>query len=185
VTESPAVYTIGHSTRSLDEVLALLEEHEVTLLVDVRRFPFSRRHPQFNRESMASATAARGIAYRHEERLGGRRPAQPDSPNTGWRNAGFRGYADHAMSPPFAAAIEVLMVDASERRVCVMCAEAVPWRCHRQLIADRLVAGGTRVVHILGPGKTQSHQLREWVRRLSNGVLVYPDPVTDGQGELF
>ena len=134
------IYTIGHSTRTLDELVALLAEHGATRLADIRRYPGSRRHPQFSRESLAEALPARGIEYVHFEDLGGRRNPLKNSRNTAWENDQFRGYADYMGTPPFHAAVDRLL--ASERATAVMCAEAVPWRCHHSLIADTLVTRG-------------------------------------------
>jgi len=131
------LFTIGHSTRAIGELLALLAEHGIETLIDVRRFPGSRRHPQFSREALAASLAAAGIEYVHEPDLGGRRQPRPDSPNTAWRVAAFRGYADYMDSEPFAAALARLLRSAARSRTVILCAEAVPWRCHRRLIADR------------------------------------------------
>ncbi|HEX6041684.1 DUF488 domain-containing protein [Longimicrobium sp.] len=150
-----AVFTIGHSTRTIGEFIALLRENDIQLLVDVRRFPGSRRHPQFGSEALAASLAEAGIAYRHEEALGGRRASDPTaglSPNTAWRHAAFRAYADYMATAPFRAALARLMEDAAHRRPVVMCAEAVPWRCHRRLITDALLARGVPVFDIIGPG---------------------------------
>lgn len=154
-----SLYTIGHSTRGIDELLALLGEHGVETLVDVRRFPGSRRHPQFSREAFAASLAAAGIDYVHEPDLGGRRQPRPDSPNTAWRVAAFRGYADHMTSAEFGAAFERLLERAARSRSVILCAEAVPWRCHRRLIADAAVAAGVEVTHILGQGRAERHLL--------------------------
>jgi uncharacterized protein (DUF488 family) len=151
----------------------LLRESEVRLLVDVRRYPGSRRHPQFAREALSRALAEAGIAYRHEPDLGGHRRPRADSPNTAWRNEAFRGYADHLASPEFAQALERLL-EAPER-TAILCAEAVPWRCHRQLIADALVARGVEVRHILGPGRVQAHALHAEAR-VEQGRVTYPGP---------
>ncbi len=167
------VYTIGHSTRRIEELLALLAEHRVELLVDVRRFPGSRRCPQFGRDALAASLAAAGLAYRHDEALGGRRRPVPDSPNTWWRSAGFRGYADHLATPEAAAALARLAAEAGDRCVAIMCAEAVPWRCHRQLIADALVSRGIEVRHILAPGRAERHTLNA-AARVSGEGLTYP-----------
>src|SRR4051794_4314409 len=130
----PALYTIGHSTRTIEQFIALLRENGVELLVDVRRFPGSRRHPQFGIASLAASLAAEGIGYAHAEPLGGRRggDADPSSPNTAWRNAAFRAYADYMATPPFRAALDRLIALSRERPTVIMCAEAVPWRCHRR-----------------------------------------------------
>src|SRR5437870_2302093 len=142
------IYTVGHSTRSLETFLALLAEHQIRLLVDVRRYPASRRYPHFAQEPLAAALEAVGIAYRHDADLGGRRSARKDSANTAWRSAGFRGYADYMETPAFEDALARLRELARARPTAILCAEAVPWRCHRQLIADALVARGEEVGHI-------------------------------------
>ncbi len=165
------LFTIGHSTRAIGELLDLLAEHGLETLIDVRRFPASRRHPQFSREALAESLAAAGIAYLHEPDLGGRRQPQPDSPNTAWRVAAFRGYADYMDSEPFAAALDRLLRSAARSRTVMMCAEAVPWRCHRRLIADAVTAAGAEVLHILGPGRAERHQLDANAR-----VVAAPDP---------
>ena len=168
------VLTIGHSTRGLDVFLALLEEFQVQTLVDVRRFPGSRRYPHFGGPALAQSLAGAGIGYVHEPDLGGRRDPRPDSVNTAWRVAAFRGYADHMASPEFRAGVERVITLSREGRPVVMCAEAVPWRCHRQLIADTLVARGLTVRHILGPGQERAHELNPSARPGPDGVLVYP-----------
>jgi uncharacterized protein (DUF488 family) len=171
------IYTVGHSTRSLELFLALLAEYQVRLLVDVRRYPASRRYPHFAQAPLSAALAATGIAYRHDPDLGGRRPAREDSPNTAWRSAGFRGYADYMETPAFEQALARLIVDAPQPSA-VMCAEAVPWRCHRQLIADALVTRGTAVRHILGAGDARDHQLSPHAQVLDDGRIRYPAPPT-------
>jgi len=153
------LFTIGHSTRGIDELLAMLAENRIETLIDVRRFPGSRRHPQFSREALAASLAAAGIDYVHEVDLGGRRQPLPDSPNTAWRVAAFRGYADHMGSAAFAAALDRLLRSAARSRTVILCAEAVPWRCHRRLIADAATVAGAEVLHILGPGRLDRHQL--------------------------
>ena len=169
------LFTIGHSTRPLDELLALLRAHDIERVVDVRRFPGSRKHPQFNRASLAAALAAAGIEYVHEEALGGRRAVVAGSPNTAWRNRSFQAYADHMTSAEFRAALARLESGAARRRSAVMCAEAVPWRCHRRLIADVLVAHGVDVRHIIDATRLQPHELHAAARRRPDGTLVYPD----------
>lgn len=168
------LFTIGHSTRPLDAFLALLQENSIRALIDVRRFPVSRRYPQYNGGSLASALEAAGVRYRHEVDLGGRRAVLPESPNAAWRNAGFRGYADHMDTPEFRAALERVLAGAREKTTVVMCAEAVPWRCHRNLIADAATARSFAVTHIVGPGQTQEHVLHDAARVRSDGTLVYP-----------
>ncbi len=163
------VYTIGHSTRPFDAFAALLAREEVRCIADVRSIPASRRHPQYNQEPLAAALVGRGVDYVHMPALGGRRRPAADSPNTAWRNDGFRGYADHMASPEFRAALDRLVTLAAEQRTAVMCAEAVPWRCHRSLIADALVARGERVLHILDAA-TAPHSLTPFA--IVDGVEV-------------
>jgi uncharacterized protein (DUF488 family) len=180
-----AVFTIGHSTRTIGEFIALLAANGIQLLVDVRRFPGSRRHPQFGRDALAASLAEAGIAYRHEEALGGRRasdPAAGPSPNTAWRVAAFRAYADYMATPPFRAALQRLMADAAERRPVIMCAEAVPWRCHRRLITDALLARGVPVLDIIGPGSPTSAELSPHALVQPDGGLIYP---ATPQADLF
>ena len=165
------IFTVGHSIRPQNELIAILEEARVKLLVDVRRFPGSRRHPQFGKEALSAGLAAAGIAYRHEPDLGGRREPRPDSPHTAWRVAGFRGYADHMASPEFRAALERLIAPP-ETPTAVMCAEALPWKCHRQLIADALVARGIEVVHLLAAGQRQAHVLNPAAVLHRDGTVV-------------
>jgi uncharacterized protein (DUF488 family) len=152
--------------------VALLRAAEVPLLVDVRRFPVSRRHPQFTRAALEAALAAAGIGYRHEPDLGGHREPRADSPNAGWRNGAFRGYADHMATEPFRLALERLW--QSPPRTAVMCAEADPARCHRQLIADALVARGAAVQHLRAPGRAETHLLHPRARPGPGGTLTYP-----------
>ena len=179
------VFTIGHSTRAADELVALLRRNGVTLLVDVRRYPGSRRHPQFNREALAVTLADAGIAYRHEPDMGGRREGEAGagSPNEGWRNASFRAYADHLGSAAFLAAVERLEADAARGPVAIMCAEAVPWRCHRQLISDALVGRGRDVRHIISEAEPAPHALNP-MARVAGGRVTYPAPEPE-QPELF
>jgi uncharacterized protein (DUF488 family) len=164
-------YTVGHSTHSLEELLALLATHGVTRLVDVRRFPRSRRHPQFNLESLREA---REIDYRHLPALGGRRPPRPDSPNGGWEHPAFRGYADYALTPEFGAGLAELLALAAERPAAVMCAEAPWWRCHRRLIADRLTALGWTVCHIGPDGRLSEHELPDFAVVQPDATILYP-----------
>ena len=171
------IYTVGHSTRSLETLLALLAEHQIRLLVDVRRYPASRRHPHFAQEPLAAALAAAGIAYRHDVDLGGRRSARADSPNTAWRSPGFRGYADYMETQAFERAVtDLVALAGGSAPLAVMCAEAVPWRCHRQLIADALVARGVAVGHILGAGDVRDHRLSPHAQVLAGGLIRYAAP---------
>ena len=180
----PPVFTIGHSTRALEELLALLAEHGVELLMDVRRFPGSRRHPQFSRDALAEALGAAGIKYMHEPRLGGRRAARPDSPHTAWRVEAFRGYADHMETLEFQEALEGLIRLSGETTVAILCAEAVPWRCHRRLITDALLARGIAVTDIIGPGPASPARLSEHALVQAGGGVIYPARL-EVQEELF
>ena len=170
------VFTIGHSTRALDDFVALLAENSVGELVDVRRYPGSRRYPHFSRDRLHASLAEHGIAYRHEVDLGGHREPSPDSPHTAWRIPAFRGYADHIATPAFRKALRRLVDGALRSPTAVMCAEALPERCHRQLIADVLVTGGRPVRHILGPGLTAEHAVHPGARVTAEGALVYDRP---------
>lgn len=167
------IWTIGHGTRALEELARLLGEHGVTLLADVRTVPRSRRNPQFNREAMPAALAPLGIAYEHLPGLGGLRRPRRDSTNTWWQNAGFRGYADYMETAEFATNVDGLLARAAERRTAVMCAETVPWRCHRSLLADALLVRGVEVIHILGPGRADPHTLTAGAR-VEDGRISYP-----------
>ncbi len=171
------VYTIGHSNRPLEEFLDLLRAHGVDVVADVRRFPGSRRNPWFGQDPLREALAGAGIGYVHLPALGGRRgrPAA-DSPNGAWRVAAFQAYADRMADPEWRGALAELDALGRERTVAVMCAEAVPWRCHRRLIADALVARGREVRHILGRDRADPHELHEAARVRPDGTLVYPPP---------
>jgi len=167
------VYTVGHSTRAIGELVALLREAGVRLLLDVRRFPVSRRYPHFSGPALRASLAEAGIGYCHEVDLGGHREPRSDSPNTAWRAAAFRGYADHMATPRFADALGRLEEAAAARPTAILCAEADPTRCHRQLIADVLAARGARVVHLLGPGQVQAHVLHPAARLTPRGGIAY------------
>ncbi len=171
------VFTIGHSTRSIEAFIGLLKESAIDLLLDIRRAPRSRRNPQFNSDALAAALAAAGIGYRHLQALGGLRHRSrdaPPSPNGLWENEAFRNYADYAAGEGFRAGLEELMGLAREHRVAIMCAEAVWWRCHRRIVADHLLAAGVPVVHILGPGKTEPARLTPGAVPAPGGGLTYP-----------
>lgn len=170
---STTVWTIGHSTRSPDELLALLRAHGVTTVADVRRFPGSRRQPQLARERLEPWLRARGIDYEWFPDLGGRRTPREGSPNLGWRVAGFRGYADHMASPEFAAAFARLRALAQARPTALLCAEALWWRCHRRLLADALAASGDEVRHIQTATRAPIHRIAP-PARLEGGRLTYP-----------
>ena len=153
------VLTVGHSTRPIDEFIALLRAHRVTQLVDVRTVPRSRHNPQFNGDALAASLQAVGIGYAHAPGLGGFRHPAPDSPNAGWRNLSFRGYADYMQSPEFAENLFGLIELALHDRVALMCAEAVPWRCHRSLIADALLVHGVATCEIASERRLHAHRL--------------------------
>lgn len=153
----PTIYTIGHSTHSMKEFLAMLRSFGIMRLVDIRSLPGSRKYPQFNRENLEIVLPASGISYVYMEDLGGRRKVRPDSKNTRWRNASFRGYADYMETPEFEKAAAELENTASQTPMAYMCAEAVWWRCHRSMVSDWLKARGWQVLHIMGVGKAQEH----------------------------
>lgn len=155
---APLVLMVGHSTRPLDTFISLLQAHGVERVVDVRTVPRSRHNPQFNRDTLPAALASHAISYEHDAGLGGLRHSRADSPNTGWHNRSFRGYADYMQTAPFAASLARLIATARRERVVLMCAEAVPWRCHRSLIGDALLVHGLRVEDIMSPTRTQVHQ---------------------------
>jgi uncharacterized protein (DUF488 family) len=170
------LWTIGHSTLTLERLVSPLEAHAIGLLCDVRSVPRSRRHPQFSADALARSLPDRGIEYRHLAGLGGWRHARRDSPNTGWRNAAFRGYADYALSPAFADALGELCTLAIRRRTVIMCAEALWWRCHRRLIADRLVVAGWEVCHIASDGRSSPHEVTGFAVIRPDGSVIYPGP---------
>jgi len=167
------IWSLGHSTRPIEAFLALLTGHGIERLGDIRTIPQSRRHPHFGRAALERSTAAAGVAYVHLPGLGGLRKPRPDSINTAWRDAGFRGYADYMQTPAFAAAIDELIALARVERVAVMCAEAVPWRCHRQLLADALVTRGIDVQEIESASRTRPHALTQWAR-VHGTAVTYP-----------
>jgi uncharacterized protein (DUF488 family) len=165
--------TIGHSNRPLDELIGMLQAHGVDLLVDVRTVPKSRYNPQFNTDSLPAPLHEAGIKYLHMPGLGGLRHARKDSINTGWRNDSFRGYADYMQTPEFDAALVELLQASDGRRAAVMCAEAVPWRCHRSMIADALTARGVAVEHIMSAAKRSPHKMTGFAR-VEGTRVTYP-----------
>ena len=186
------IWTIGHSTRAIDEFISLLGENEIKLLADVRAWPSSKRYPHFSKDGLTESLTAHGIRYEHFPELGGKRKSKPDSRNTAWRNASFRGYADYMETEQFQKGIERLLDIAGQgaatraaaevkndeweavtpRAIAIMCAEAVWWRCHRSLIADYLKARGVEVLHILGANKVDPHPYTP-AARIVNGELSY------------
>jgi uncharacterized protein (DUF488 family) len=172
--EPNTVWTIGHSNRSWKEFLALLVAERIESVADVRRFPGSRRCPHFGHDALAASLQSSAIQYVHFPELGGRRSAhRDDSPNTAWRVEAFRAYADYASTPEFTAAFEALAELATQQRTAIMCAEALPWRCHRRLIADQFVARGWRVLDIVGPGQAKEHALPPFAK-VVGGSVTYP-----------
>jgi len=176
------LFTIGHSTHSIEEFIALLKAHSIRHLVDVRSIPKSLHVPQFNTDELASSLRAANIEYTHLKALGGRRHSRKDSINTGWRNTSFRGYTDYMATPQFAEGLATLKQIASTTPTTVMCAEAVPWRCHRSLIADAMMLQGWQVRDILTSAPATEHKLTPFLK-VVDGQPTYPDP--NEPGTLF
>lgn len=169
----PAIFTVGHSTHPADVFIGLLKQHGIERLADIRTVPRSRRHPQFNTDTLALLLERHGIVYRHFPELGGLRKPKPDSVNTGWRHPSFRGYADHMQTPEFARGVQELLQFSADAATTVMCAEAVWWQCHRQLLADALVVRGVAVWHLIAGSAPKPHQLSDFAR--ADGLrLTYP-----------
>jgi uncharacterized protein (DUF488 family) len=168
------VFTVGHSTRPIDELISLLNSHGVKRVIDIRTIPRSRHNPQFNREMLAASLRASGIGYVHLKKLGGLRHARPDSINLGWRNTSFRGFADYMQTPEFEAGLERAMKLAKSKPSALMCAEAVPWRCHRSLVADALVVRHIPVEHIIGTSRANLHKITPFAR-IYRTRITYPD----------
>jgi uncharacterized protein (DUF488 family) len=168
------VVTIGHSTRTIDEFVEILRAHGVEVLVDIRTVPKSRHNPQFNRDALEPALSKAGIRYVYMPGLGGLRHSRKDSINAGWRNASFRGYADYMQTPEFARHLEELIaIEKEGRTVAIMCAEAVPWRCHRSLVADALLVRGIETEHIMSATKRNPHKLTPFAR-VEGARVWYP-----------
>jgi uncharacterized protein (DUF488 family) len=171
--DSPLIFTIGHSTHPIEEFLALLGQHRIALLADVRSFPSSRRWPQFNQAELAKSLERAGVEYRWMKALGGRRHGvAPGSPHRAWTHPAFRSYADYADTDEFAAALEELCAAARECRLAYMCSEGLWWRCHRRIISDHLAARGWSVEHIMPDGKLRTHELASFAR-IADGRLIY------------
>lgn len=175
-----AIFTVGHSTLPIERFVALLRGYGIELLADVRTVPRSRHNPQFNAEALAESLPAAGIAYEPMPALGGLRSPRRDSPNGGWRNDSFRGYADYMQTDAFAAAVERLIAMGREKRTAIMCAEAVPWRCHRSLVADALTVRGVPAVEILSETSWRMHQLTPFAH-VEGTAITYPPE----QGQLL
>jgi uncharacterized protein (DUF488 family) len=166
------VSSIGHSTHPIEHFIAMLQAHSIEELVDIRTIPRSGHNPQFNRDSLPASLEAAGIGYRHMPALGGLRHARPDSVNTGWRNASFRGYADYMRTGEFEAALEELIGIAREKRLAIMCAEAVEWRCHRSLVADALEVRGVPVEHIQSVTRAKRHRMTPFAQ-VNGTEIIY------------
>lgn len=179
-----SIATIGHSTHSIEEFIGILQAHGIRQLVDVRTMPRSRRVPQFNKENLPASLKKAGIRYHHLPGLGGLRHAKRDSINTAWRNASFRGYADYMQTAEFAENLEKLIEMAGSAPSAIMCAEAVPWRCHRSLIADALVARGIEATEILSAKQSRPHALTPFAR-VDGDRVTYPAPAAaEASGNL-
>jgi uncharacterized protein (DUF488 family) len=170
---SRPIYTIGHSNRPIEEFLELLTANRIELVVDIRKMPKSRSNPQFESRALQHSLQLAGIGYVHEPLLGGLRRAQKDSVNDGWRNASFRGFADYMATDDFKRGLDTVLDAGREKATAIMCAEAVPWRCHRTLVADALKASGRRVLHIVSRAQPAPHRYTPFLRR-RRGVLTYP-----------
>ncbi len=184
-TKKPVVLTVGHSARPLETFIRLLQAHRVARIVDIRTIPRSRRNPQFNREILPPKLRAAGIGYVHLRKLGGLRHARPESPNKGWRNSSFRGFADYMQTSEFEAGLLRLLKLAKQKRTAIMCAEAVPWRCHRSLVADALQVRGVTVEHIMSGKRRQPHSLTPFARVQGKQITYPPNERRAAQGALF
>ena len=173
VSDINVIFTIGHSTHTLDTFVELLKINHVTVVADVRTIPRSGRNPQFNGDTLPAVLGANGIAYVHMAGLGGLRRPRADSPNKGWLNSSFRGFADYMQTAEFATALQALIGMARNETSALMCAEALPWRCHRSLIADALLLRGVKVEHIIGKSGTRAHVLTPWAQ-VNGSVITYP-----------
>jgi uncharacterized protein (DUF488 family) len=175
------VCTIGHSDRPIEEFIALLQQNEVGCVLDIRTVPKSRHNPQFGQDQLPVSLAAAGIAYRQIPGLGGLRKPLKDSPNSGWRNTSFRGYADYMQTDAFRENVEEVAALAGEMRCALMCAESVPWRCHRSMVADALLVRGIPVEHIINPGKRRPHTLTPFAK-VEGTRILYP-PEVEGEAD--
>ncbi len=172
--EKKTLYTVGHSTHTLEDFVALLQSFSIEQVVDVRRFPGSRKFPQFNKEALEKSLPENNIIYHHLEALGGRRKTKPDSKNTSWRNDSFKGYADYMDTADFKSGVEVLLQLALKTKIAIMCSEALWWRCHRSMISDYFKAKGWKVMHIMGEKKEQEHPFTQ-PAKIVDGKLTYKE----------
>jgi uncharacterized protein (DUF488 family) len=175
------VCTIGHSDRPIEEFIALLQQNEIACVLDIRTVPKSRHNPQFGQDELAPSLRAAGIEYRFLAGLGGLRKPRPDSPNGAWRNTSFRGYADYMQTDAFRENVEEVAALAGEMRCALMCAESVPWRCHRSMVADALLVRGIPVEHIINPGKRRPHTLTPFAK-VEGTRILYP-PEVEGEAD--
>ncbi|HYG31795.1 MAG TPA: DUF488 domain-containing protein [Methylophilaceae bacterium] len=178
-----SIYTIGHSTRPIEEFVKLLQSHDVGRLLDIRTIPKSRHNPQFGNEKLAASLKQAGIEYTHLAGLGGLRHTTAESPNKGWRNTSFRGYADYMQTPEFADSLQEAIDLSAQQQVALMCAEVVPWRCHRSMVADALIVRGFEVEEIVNPEKRQHHKLTPFA--VVEGLRITYPPAAPQNGELF
>lgn len=176
------LYTLGHSTRSEQEFLELLTEHGIERVIDIRTVPGSRHNPQYGKQQMQRWLPAAGVEYMHMESLGGLRKTVKDSVNTGWRNPSFRGYADYMQTPEFAAAVDELVELAGQRPTAIMCAEAVPWRCHRSLVGDALLVRGVEPIDVIGPGSARDHKMTKFAAVDGRRITYPPENAEDRAG---
>lgn len=176
------IYTIGHSTHPIEEFIGILKAHAIETLVDIRTVPRSRHNPQFSQDALAQSLESNGIRYRYMKALGGLRHAKKDSPNQGWRNASFRGYADYMQTSAFQEALGALIALGRESRTAMMCAEAVPWRCHRSLVGDALLVRDITVMDIMSEAKSSPHKLTKFAQVKGTCILYPKDP---SQEDMF
>jgi len=173
-----AIFTLGHSTLAIERFITLLKTYGIERLVDIRTIPRSRHNPQFNGDTLAGSLREVHLEYVHVQALGGLRRARKDSPNTGWRNGGFRGYADYMQTEAFQDALEALIQMSHQKRVAIMCAEAVPWRCHRSLVADALCVRGVPVIEILSESSYRNHKLTPFAQVEAMSITYPPEQAT-------
>jgi uncharacterized protein (DUF488 family) len=180
--EKTVVFTIGHSTRPVEEFIDILKGHDIKKVVDIRTIPKSRHNPQFNQDALKESLRDSKIHYTHMKGLGGLRHSRKDSPNKGWRNASFRGFADYMQTEEFSESLEKLIEMAKKEPTAIMCAEAVPWRCHRSLVGDALLIRGVSVLHIMGKDSAKEHAMTPWAK-VEDGKITYPETDVTEEGE--